>query len=471
MFILYDVWVLSKRQFYLQLLSRLNMSCIIRIMTASESQFLEYKTSLGEIKSIVESVAAFATSQGGTICVGIAPDGKRVGVQLGRTTLEDLARDIKINTEPQQYPSITFEGIDNNVVINVQVDASPIKPVFAYGKSFIRVGRSNQQLSRDEIMRLMEQTTGHTWDAMPLAELSINDLSTNAIHDFLKRAGLYVDNDINTMLRNLAMLTSQGQLVNAVALLFTDNPHYFFPQAQLQCARFAGTTSLQFIDEATYSGSIFTQLDSALQFITRNTKQAIKITGKLEHEVIPEYPVDAMREAIINAICHRNYTEPGMVQVRIYDNRLEVWNPGSLPPELSIEQLYHEHSSHPRNPRLAGVFHRAKLVEKWGTGTTRIINACRTHGLTTPDFVIESGMFIVRFTVSTQLINAFEEPLNNRLQKAITFIFEKGSINVDEYQTEFNVSRRQAQRDLKQLVQNGSIIVDGKGPTTRYIAK
>jgi ATP-dependent DNA helicase RecG len=158
-----------------------------------------------------------------------------------------------------------------------------------------------------------------------------------------------------------------------------------------------------------------------------------------------------------------------MVQVRIYDNRLEVWNPGSLPPELSIEQLYQEHSSHPRNPRLAGVFHRAKLVEKWGTGTTRIINACKTHGLTTPDFVIESGMFIVRFTVNSDIQQQQEnKSLNTRQLQALNYIQKNGSITVAIYQREYNVGERQARRDLSILVKSGLIDRVMKGV---YISK
>ena len=129
---------------------------------------------------------------------------------------------------------------------------------------------------------------------------------------------------------------------------------------------------------------------------------------------------------MINAICHRNYTDPGMVQVRIYDDRLEVWNPGMLPPDLTIEQLYHEHASHPRNPRLAGAFHHTGLVERWGTGTLRIITACLGHGIGRPDFVTESGMFIVRFRVATVTAKPSTAKLDVRLQQAVEFIQARG---------------------------------------------
>ena len=129
-------------------------------MGIPESQFSEDKQSLGELQSIVETVAAFATCQGGTIRVGIKPNGERVGVEIGRTTLEDLARDIKLNTDPPQFPSIIHDGPEHSALIYIQVEGSRVKPVFAYHRPIKRVGRTNQKLTREEVQRLMEETTG-----------------------------------------------------------------------------------------------------------------------------------------------------------------------------------------------------------------------------------------------------------------------------------------------------------------------
>jgi len=438
-------------------------------MEVPESQFVEHKQSLGELKEIIESVAAFATCQGGTIRIGIRSNGEKIGVQIGRTTLEDLARDIKQNTDPPQFPSIIFDGEERRAIITVQVAGSPVKPVFAYGRPYKRVGRSNQRLSREEVQRLMEETTGRTWDALPCPGLTVGNLDNTAIRDFLKRAGQDMMTDTMTVLRNLALMNAQGELVNAAALLFADSPQRFFPQAQLQCARFAGTSSVKFIDEATYTGPAFSQLDDALKFVFRNTKQAIRITGKPEHDVVPEYPVDAVREAVINAICHRNYTESGMVQMRIYDDRLEVWNPGTLPPGLTIEQLYQEHASHPRNPRLAGAFHHAGLVERWGTGTLRIITACLVHGIGRPEFVTESGMFIARFRIVIENILPQGITLNERQQRALEYIRQHGRITAVEYQRIFEVKRTQAFRDLAELTQTGLLTLKKHGRSSYYV--
>jgi ATP-dependent DNA helicase RecG len=134
---------------------------------SSEYEQNENKQSLGEIKAVVESVAALASAKGGTIRIGVHPDGRQVGVQLGRNTLENLANEIKLNTRPPQYPSIEVEGTNGAAVIVVTVQESPLKPVWAYSRPFKRVGRTNQRLSPEETQRLMELTTGRTWDGLP----------------------------------------------------------------------------------------------------------------------------------------------------------------------------------------------------------------------------------------------------------------------------------------------------------------
>ena len=122
---------------------------------------------------------------------------------------------------------------------------------------------------------------------------------------------------------------------------------------------FRALSPSSFLDERTLEGNILSQLEESLSFVRRNTRQGIRITGKPEREIVPEYPDDAVREAITNALCHRDYASVGTVQVRIFEDRLEVWNPGVLPPDLSIEDLYRQHASYPRNPRLARALWRA----------------------------------------------------------------------------------------------------------------
>jgi len=437
-------------------------------MSRFESQSREDKQSLNEWRQVVESVAAFATSKGGIVQIGIGPKGEKAGIQLGKGTLEDLSNKIKQNTDPPQYPSIAVEGAEGSAVIVIRVEESPIKPVWAFGRPLKRVGRTNQHLSREEAQKMVEATTGRTWDALPSESFRLTDASKEYVRDFLKRAD-QAQVPVQMLLKNLSLMTNDGKPCNGAVLLFGKNPQQLFPEAQVKCARFAGTTSIRFLDEMTIEGNLFSQMDNALKFVARNTHQEIRITGRPERETIPEYPETAIREAITNAICHRDYSAVGTIQVRIYDDRLEVWNPGTLPPSLTIESLYREHPSLPRNPKIALAFYRARLIEHWGTGTLRMADVCDRLGIKL-EFLSEQIFFMVRFVKSEKRISPpVEQKLNDRQKKGVEYAKERGQITTREYKRLCNISERQAFDDLKSLLEMGVLIRTGSGRATRYI--
>jgi len=437
-------------------------------MTRLETQSREDKQSLNEWRQVVESMAAFATTKGGIVRIGIGPKGENVGVQLGKGTLEDLSNKIKQNTDPPQYPSITVEGPEESAIIMIRVEESPIKPVWAFGRPLKRVGRTNQHLSREEAQRLVEATTGRTWDALPSESFHLKEVSKEYIRDFQKRVG-QSQIPVQPLLKNLSLMTNDGKPCNGVVLLFGKNPQQFFPEAQVKCARFAGTTSVRFLDEMTIEGNLFSQMENALKFVARNTQREIRITGKPERETIPEYPEAAIREAVTNAICHRDYSAVGTIQVRIYEDRLEVWNPGTLPPSLTIESLYREHPSLPRNPKIALAFYRARLIEHWGTGTLRMAEACDRLGVKL-EFLSESGFFMVRLVKPEIRISPpIEQKLNDRQRKALDYASKHGQITNRDYQKLCDISRRQALKDLNGLVKKGLLIKDGEGRAVRYV--
>jgi ATP-dependent DNA helicase RecG len=205
-----------------------------------------------------------------------------------------------------------------------------------------------------------------------------------------------------------------------------------------------------------------------LAFVARNTRQGIRITGRAERETIPEYPEDAVREAIVNAICHRDYAAVGTVQVRIYDDRLEVWNPGTLPPGLSIESLSREHPSRPRNPRLAQALYRARLIEHWGTGTLRMIQAAKDRDMKL-EFGQDGGVFMVRFVKTAQVVSRpADVPISARQERVLRYLTEHGTITRREYRALVQVSERQSLRDLTEMMERGILVRSGKGRTTCY---
>ncbi len=176
-----------------------------------------------------------------------------------------------------------------------------------------------------------------------------------------------------------------------------------------------------------------------------------------------------MREAIVNALCHRNYAAAGTIQVRIYDDRLEVWNPGVLPPGLSIESLSREHPSRPRNPRLAQALYRARLIEHWGTGTLRMIQAAKDRELRL-EFGQDGGVFMVRFIKVWKKVvpRPADVQISARQEKAFQYLATHGKITTLEYQRLCGVGERQSLKDLSGMVEKGIVIRSGKGRATHY---
>jgi ATP-dependent DNA helicase RecG len=354
----------------------------------------------------------------------------------------------------------------------VNIQESPVKPVWAFGRPLKRVGRTNQRLSPEETKRLLEVTTGRTWDSLPCPGLLINHLDRGLIESFLRRVGQDTTSSTISVLQNLSLLMD-NRPSNAAALLFTQNPGMHVVEAQVMCARFQGIDSVHFLDNHNFSDDIFSQLEDSLNFVARNTRQQPIITGQSEHRIVSQYPGEAIREAITNAICHRDYTMTGTVQVRIYDDRLEVWNPGMLPSGITVEDLYHEHPSRPRNPRLATAMHRARVIEHWGTGTLRIVKACESSGMDKPEFISRAGSFIVRFKSSP--LNSEQRigidrtiTLNNRQTRALTYIKHNGSIRKKEYAELFGISSRQALKDITGLLNENLVIKVSAGKNTHY---
>ena len=313
---------------------------------------------------------------------------------------------------------------------------------------------------------MMEVTMGRSWDSLPCEDFTYADIDPTAVERYLARSKQGAAS-AHKVLESLGLIT-QGRLRNSAALLFAGNPQRLFPEAKVQCARFAGTTSVKFIDERAFDGDVLTQLDAAMAFVERNTQQAIVITGKPERDIVPEYPEEAVREAITNAICHRDYSRSGTVQVRIYDDRLEVWSPGGLPPGISLDALYHEHPSHPVNPLLADALYRARVIEHWGTGTIRIVDTCLDRGMPKPEFIFDMGMFMVRFPKApTGRIEVLQG--RERLEKALEYVGQHGSIRRGEYRRLTGLSERQALKDLNALVAEGLLVRLGEGRSSYYV--
>lgn len=274
---------------------------------------------------------------------------------------------------------------------------------------------------------------------------------------------------VERALRQLNLMKN-GQLTIAALLLFGKNPQRFLLQARVRCARFKGENEVEFLDLKVIEGDLIQQVEEAMSFVRRNTSMTARIEdGALSRKEHWEYPLDAVREGITNAVCHRDYADSGNVLVKIFDDRLEVLNPGGLPAGLTVEDLKNPHESKPRNKLVADAFFLIKYIEQFGTGIGRMIEECRLAGVPEPQFESRAGGFRIAFRL-TMLGDqrATEMGLTERqlllLQKSAAI--RRGT--TAELAKLLEVPKRTVQRDLQYLTKKGLLIRRSNGKHTSY---
>ncbi|MGY0288804.1 MAG: RNA-binding domain-containing protein [Candidatus Methanodesulfokora washburnensis] len=434
---------------------------IKKIIAEGESEGLEFKRSLSELKEILETVCAFANSHGGTVLVGIDDDGSILGVKISNKTVQKLEREIHDRIEPFVYPKIRIIPVDERIVLSIEVPEGHNKPYLYLGRAFVRIGSVNRRLDREGIEKLL-YSKRPSFDSLSFEERA--DIDEGLLKELVGRArerrGMEIEyTNLADVLAKLNLADDKG-LKNGAVLLFSPDASFIFPQAvvKLRVVRDG-----KVVDEDLITGPIIRQVDRALDFIKRNISKGYIIRGS-ERVEMWEYPIKAVREAIVNAIVHRDYSSTSTVQITIKEDSLEVINPGGLPPQLKPEDLKREHPSIPRNPRIARVFYLWGFLEEWGSGTTMMIDACREAGLPDPEFSEEWGFMRVLFRSKKYV----EKLLNEGERRALELIRVKGVTTREEVQRFLGVSEKTARRYLSKLVDLGLVRVEGRGKNIKY---
>jgi ATP-dependent DNA helicase RecG len=445
-------------------------------MIPEEGQTVERKESLSLWRDIVETCAAFATAQGGKVFVGVADDGRITGAQIGKGTLEDLANRIAQNTTPRVVSAITTQDEPGATIIVVDVPEHQTKPVTAFGRPYRRAGRTNQVLSASEVAELYLASRGLTWDQTVESGASLSDIDPEKVRKFLSRAiaerQWQIDSQtpVQQALNQLDLIRN-GQLTVAALLLFGQRPQHFLVQGCLRCARFKGNSEVEFLDMKVIEGDIVAQVEEAMAFVQRNIRMAAKIEGQLARKERWEYPLHAVREGIINAVCHRDYADSGNVVVKIFDDQLEIWNPGNLPLDLTVEDLRKSHESKPRNKLIARAFFLIKYIEQFGTGTGRMISDCREAEVPEPEFESRTTSFRTIFRLSVAPSERYGRMgLNEQQLRVMQHISKGGQIRLSDLVEVFTLPKRTLQRALQELTKKRLLIKHGTGKSTRYEA-
>lgn len=405
-------------------------------------------------------ITAFANSEGGVLSVGIDDDGKVIGVEKTDKLLEDIPN--KIKSRLGIIPSVRLQEMENKDVIEIHVKPS-IYPVSYKGRYYIRTGSTVQEISGTELTGFLLSRSSNSWDTLP-SDAGTDEIDTQVWDRFTKLSKnrlpeISKTDDTEKILKNLDLMIGE-KLSNAAVLLFTKKPQRHIINAGARVGRFKTDTDI--LDTVEAFGNLFKQLETLLTGIRKHLSVRFEIKG-VERNDIWDYPLEALREGVINALIHRDYLSTADIQIKVYDDKIKIWNPGKLPPGISVEDLKKEHGSIPRNKLLAYSFYYAGLIEKWGSGTERIVELCNAHGLPEPDFKEESGgLSLYFFKDIYRKEHLVKAGLSERQIEAVLYVKEHGKITNREYQKINEISRQTASRDLKEMVDLNILLKHGK---------
>jgi len=416
-----------------------------------EQQNIEYKSSWHD--DYLKWIGGFANAQGGVIYIGKDDIGNIIGLADYKNLMDEIPNKIKNNLGITTEVNLLQDGDKNYIEIIVQPYSVPIS---LRGRYYYRSGSVKQELTGVSLNEFLLKKAGQTWDDVIEPRATFDDIDENTVKIFLRKAEEAgrlpeIEGLSTPQLLEKLRLAKNGQLKRAAIVLFGKDPGAFYPNTFVKIGKFEDdefTIRFQEMEE----GNLIQVLDKVLRtldhkFLIRN----ISFEGMNRVEAL-EYPIPALREMLLNALVHRNYMG-APTQIRVYDNKLSVWNHGILPEGITLDKLTKSHSSYPRNPILAEACFRGGYIDSWGSGIMKIVDSCKTAGLQTPTMEEDGGGFIVRLfkdiLSEEQLVKL---GLNERQVKAVFYVREKGRISNAEYQENFNVSKATSTRDMAELV-------------------
>ena len=383
---------------------------LTQLVAKGESKTLEFKLSTGELREALQTLCAFANGAGGRVVIGVNPDGQLVGQQVSEETFHQIAAARDRFEPPIEFEAESVELTAGRAAIVLTVAGISDSVPFTYdGRAFERVDNTTRKMTQEryEALLLERAHSRRRWENREADELTIKDIDREEAQRIVEAARSTgrlvgpVGRSLPELLDRLGV-RRKGKLLRAAVVLFGKTFLPDYPQCELRMARFRGIDKTEFLDQRHVRGPAFKLLEEAELFCQRHFPLPGRIEpGRLQRVDRPLIPPEAMREILVNALIHRDYTiAGGAVALAIFDDRVEVWSAGRFPAGITPESLKHAHPSVQRNPIIAEVFHRAGLIEKWGRGTNRVADMCRTAGVAAPDFAEIAGAAVVTFRVA-----------------------------------------------------------------------
>lgn len=459
------------------------------VVSRHEMQSLELKESFNV--ECIETACAFANAGGGFLVIGVDDSGEPSRHELRGESLRDYENKISTATEPSVAVDAEKVVFKSREVVVLKVMENPLKPVVYKGRCFVRKGSVNHQMTPSEIAECHLKSTGSSMDAVFVPGATKDDLDMEAVRRYMRKAvregrrDYLEDEDPWSVLKKLEWVKSETEITRAAYLMFAKFPQRKFSQAVIHAGAFKADGAVIY-DSHDSTGNVQEQVDDALNFVKKSIRCAIVVTGKAEHDRYWEYPIEAIREAIANAVCHRDYSISNDIQIKVFEDRVVITNPGQLPFDMTLEDLDNpDHSSRPRNKLITQAFYDMHIIEHYGSGVRRMRRECDKNGSPYPTWTSGKGEFCIRFPARTpesaaklgidlsklgfdDSPSALKEPestlkstlkstLNPTDAKIVEMIQGDGSVTIPVLEGKLGLSREGVRKALKRLKESNVI--------------
>jgi len=363
---------------------------IKKLIQQGEGQHVEFKLSVpAKVRELSEEISGFANTDGGFIIIGVDDKNNIVGANIDNNKRSAIVDSIG---EISPIPKYDFYSIviDGKTLWVIEIPENNEKPYICSGSIFIRKGPNSQKIrTRNEMFNLLREFNVIYYDKTPSDKIDLlNNIEEKTFVEFCRRANISIDIDKRQLFEGLDCFDKQtGRPLTGALLFFANHPEKRFPHAMIRCIRLKGREKVFILDDQTYSGTLFEQYNKTLEWIQSKLELRIIVEGTGAHREEFEIPLDVFREALINALGHRDYyVEGATIMVEVYDDRIEISNPGGLLPEVAKN---FGHRSELRNPLIFSLFTRMQLVEKIGSGIPRMARLMKEADLMEPEYNTE----------------------------------------------------------------------------------
>lgn len=439
------------------------------VFPGRESKFLEFKSTIPKFDTLIKTCIAFANASGGQIIIGVEDENHEIiGISDAdrRRIYDDFSNSLYDSTSPSLIAQIYEQNFGELSVLIIEVPVSPRKPYFLKrkgmaGGTYIRVGSSTRKATGEYIEDLIREAQRLSYDEEAVNQ-NINILSNNYLQAFIEgkvtKRRLQSEHIITTKVAN------KDDFVPTVAgvLMFCENPHDFIPEALVRCTRFKGTVGRDILQTEDICGVIENQASQTLKLINTWLVTHYELQGVRLKQQQP-IPIEALREAILNALLHRKYNIVGAVKVAVYDNRVEIFSPGCFPGLVDVDRLG-DGTTFLRNPRLVRLAYQINLIETRGTGIRLIFDSCQKAGIKKPEFSEEGDFVKVVFNIASEKL-----AYKNSNDAILAFVKLHRTVSAQEIAAYLSVSHNTAIRKLSQLIEKNKLRKVGRGPATKYV--